>query len=228
MAAVAQTVSIFTVRSALPAKLRALHWRMPSHLSRLHTKGTDLANTANTAPAANSDLNYDGTSILLHWLTALLVITLWALGQSLDFFPKGAPRLAALSVHMFLGLLVGVVILVRIGWRSSAGRRLPAADEGVLNLLAKGAHYGLYVLLVLTVSFGVARAWVHGLHVFDWFTFHKPAFATRPVVRTISELHSDLADLLVIVAGVHAAAALMHHYVMRDSVLRRMLPRRRS
>ena len=188
-------------------------------------KGTDLATTATTA---HSDLKYDGLSILLHWLTALLVIALWALGQSLSFFPKGAPRLTALSVHMALGLLVGVVILVRIGWRSSAGRRLPAADEGFLNLVAKGAHYGLYLLLVLTVGFGIARAWVHGLHVFDWFTFHRPAFATPGVIHTVSETHSDLADLLVIVAGLHAAAALMHHYVMRDSVLRRMLPRRRA
>ena len=176
-----------------------------------------------TAP---SELKYDGFSILLHWLTALLVIALWALGQSLSFFPKGAPRLTALSVHMALGLLVGAVILVRIGWRSSAGRHLPAADEGVQNLVAKGVHYGLYLLLVLTVGFGVARAWVHGLHVFDWFTFHRPAFATPGVIYIVSETHSDLADILVIVAGLHAAAALMHHYVMRDSVLRRMLPRR--
>jgi cytochrome b561 len=171
-------------------------------------------------------MKYDGLSILLHWLTALLVITLWALGQSLSFFPKGAPRLTALSVHMVLGLLIAAVILVRIGWRSSAGRRLPAADEGFLNLVAKGVHYGLYLLLVLTVAFGVARAWVHGLHVFNWFTFHRPAFATPGIIYIVSETHSDLADLLVIVAGMHAAAALMHHYVMRDSVLKRMLPRR--
>ncbi len=183
---------------------------------------------ATTATTATTELKYDGVSMLLHWLTAALVITLWTLGQTLDFFPKGAPRLAALSVHMVLGMLVGAVVLVRIGWRSSAGRRLPSADEGWLDLLAKAAHYGLYLLLVLTVAFGLARAWVHGLHVFNWFTFQRPAFATRPVIRTISELHSDLADLLVIVAGAHAAAALMHHYVMRDSVLRRMLPRRRA
>lgn len=188
-------------------------------------KGIDLATSATTTA---SELKYDGVSMALHWLTAALVITLWGLGQTLDFFPRGTPRLTALSVHMALGMLVGIVVLVRIGWRSSAGRRLPAADEGWLSLLAKAAHYGLYVLLVLTVAFGLARAWVHGLHVFDWFTFQRPAFATRAVIRTVSEVHSDLADLLVIVAALHAAAALMHHYVMRDSVLRRMLPRKQA
>lgn len=183
---------------------------------------------ATTATNVTTELKYDGMSMLLHWLTAALVATLWTLGQCLSFFPKGAPRVTALSVHMLLGLTVGAVILVRIVWRSSAGNRVPAADEGWLNLLAKAAHYGLYVLLVLTVAFGVARAWVHGLSVFHWFSFTRPAFATRPVVRAISDLHSDLADILVIVAGAHAAAALMHHYVMRDSVLRRMVPRNRN
>ena len=183
---------------------------------------------ATTAPTAATELKYDGFSMMLHWLTAGLVAVLWTLGQLMDEFTKGAPRHAALSVHMLLGLLVGAVVLVRIVWRSAGGRRLPSADEGWLDLLAKAAHYGLYVLLVLTVAFGVARAWVHGLSVFDWFTFSRPAFATRSVVRTVSELHSDLADLLVIVAGLHAAAALMHHYVKRDSVLRRMLPGKRA
>ncbi len=183
---------------------------------------------ATTATTATTELKYDGFSILLHWLTAALVATLWLLGQSLSFFPKGAPRLEALSVHMTLGMLVGAVILVRLAWRSSGGRHLPAADEGWQNLLAKGAHYGLYGLLVLTVAFGLGRAWVHGLHVFNWFTFQRPAFATRSVTYLVSETHSDLADLLVIVAGLHAAAALMHHYVRHDSVLRRMLPSKRT
>jgi len=183
---------------------------------------------ATTATTATSELKYDGLTLLLHWLTAALVAVLWSLGQLMDAFPKGAPRASALSVHMVLGMLVGAVVLVRMVWRSSGGRRLPAADEGWRNLLAKGAHYGLYVLLVLTVAFGLGRAWVHGLHVFDWITFQRPAFATRPVVYAISEVHSDLADVLVIVAALHAAAALMHHYVLRDSVLRRMLPRKRA
>ncbi len=183
---------------------------------------------ATTASTATTELKYDGFSMMLHWLTTALVAVLWTLGQLMDEFTKGAPRHAALSVHMVLGLLVGAVVLVRIAWRSTGGRRLPSVDEGWLNLLAKAVHYGLYLLLVLTVVFGAASAWVHGLSVFDWFTFPRPAFATRSVVRTAGELHSDLADLLVIVAGLHAAAALMHHYVRRDSVLRRMLPGKRA
>lgn len=172
--------------------------------------------------------HYDGLSILLHWLTALLVVSLWTLGQTLSDFPKGAPREAALSVHILLGITVGAVLLVRIGWRSSAGRRLPPADAGWQGRLAQSAHHGLYVLLLVTVALGLSRVWLHGNSVFHWFAFPKPAFSTWKLTRTIGGLHGDLADIVVIVAGLHASAALAHHYLLRDSVLRRMLPGKRK
>jgi cytochrome b561 len=171
---------------------------------------------------------YDGFSILLHWITVVLVACLWTLGQSLSFFPKGAPREAALSVHILLGMTLGATLLVRIGWRAGAGRRLPPADSGWQGQLAQSVHYGLYVLLVVTVALGLSRVWLYGNHVFDWFAFPRPAFSTRSLIRTIGGLHGDLADIVVIVAGLHAAAALAHHYVLRDSVLRRMLPGKRK
>ena len=46
------------------------------------------------APAATAD-RYDSRTITLHWLTAVLVVGLWTLGETIDFFPKGAPRIAA-------------------------------------------------------------------------------------------------------------------------------------
>ena len=170
--------------------------------------------------------NYDGVSILLHWLTAVLVGTLWTLGQCFSYFPRGAPRHAALSLHILLGITLGAVVLVRIAWRSSAGRRLPAADSGWAGRLAKSAHHGLYVLLVVTVALGLSRVWLQGAHVFDWFAFARPAFSTRALTRTVGGLHGDFADIVVILAGLHAAAALAHHYFLRDSVLQRMLPRK--
>lgn len=206
-----------------PAILRAT-FQGPSARGFWRRKGTDLASTASTA---THELTYDRFTILLHWLTAFLVVTLWALGQSIGFFPEGPFRKGLLGVHILLGITVGAVVLVRIGWRLSRGRRLPSADQGALEWVAKGAHLGLYLLLVLTVAFGVGRAWVHGVEVFHWFTFPRPAFATRAVTRTVSEVHGDLGDIIVIVAGLHAAAALFHHYGLRDSVLRRMLPGKR-
>ena len=176
--------------------------------------------------SVTNPLNYDGISIFLHWLTAALVGTLWTLGQCFSYFAQGAPRNAALSIHILLGITLGAVLLVRIAWRSSAGRRLPAADSGRAGRLAHSAHHGLYVLLVVTVALGLSRVWLHGNQVFEWFGFARPAFSTRALTRTVGGLHGDFADVVVILAGLHAAAALAHHYLLRDSVLQRMLPRK--
>ena len=167
---------------------------------------------------------YDGVSILLHWLTAALVVTLWTLGQTIDFFPKGAPKIDARSTHIVLGAKLGIVLLVRMLWRAGAGRRLPLANSGWLGVTAKLVHYGLYVLVGVTVVLGIFNAWQRGDVLFNLYTIPKLVPGDLVLKRALEELHADFADAVVIVAGLHAAAALAHHYLLRDRVLRRMLP----
>lgn len=167
---------------------------------------------------------YDGVSILLHWLTAGLVVILWTLGQTIDFFPKGAPKIDARSVHITLGATLGIVLLIRVLWRASAGRKLPLADQGWLGVTAKVVHYGLYVLVAVTVVLGIFNAWQRGDVLFNVYKIPQLIPGDRALRRVLGELHGDCADVVLIVAGLHAAAALAHHYLLRDRVLRRMLP----
>jgi cytochrome b561 len=168
--------------------------------------------------------SYDPLSIFLHWLTAALVVIVWTLGQTLDFFPKGAPKIDARSMHIVLGASLALVLLVRLSWRASAGRSLPPADSGWLGGVAKLVHYGLYALLAVTLMLGIFNAWQRGDVLFNLYTIPKLVPGDRALQRTLGWLHADFADAVLIVAGVHAAAALAHHYLLRDSVLRRMLP----
>jgi cytochrome b561 len=167
---------------------------------------------------------YDGVSILLHWLTAGLVVVLWTLGQTIDFFPKGAPKIDARSVHITLGATLGVVLLIRVLWRASAGRKLPLAAQGWLGVTAKVVHYGLYVLVAVTVVLGIFNAWQRGDVLFNVYKIPQLIPGDRALRHALGELHGDCADVVLIVAGLHAAAALAHHYLLRDRVLRRMLP----
>ena len=167
---------------------------------------------------------YDGVSILLHWLTAGLVVVLWTLGQTIDFFPKGAPKIDARSVHITLGATLGVVLLIRVLWRASAGRKLPLAAQGWLGVTAKVVHYGLYVLVAVTVVLGIFNAWQRGDVLFNVYRIPQLIPGDRALRHALGELHGDCADVVLIVAGLHAAAALAHHYLLRDRVLRRMLP----
>ncbi|HEX5459522.1 MAG TPA: cytochrome b/b6 domain-containing protein [Steroidobacteraceae bacterium] len=174
--------------------------------------------------AVGTPARYDGVSILLHWITAALVVTLWTLGQCIDFFSKGAPRIDARSTHFLLGATLAVVLIVRMAWRASAGRSLPLADTGWMGVMARAVHYGLYVLLAATVVLGIFNAWQRGDVVFNVFTIPKLVPGDVALKKTLENLHGDFADAVLIVAGLHAAAALAHHYLLRSPVLRRMLP----
>ena len=170
--------------------------------------------------------SYDRHTIVLHWLTAALVLLLWGSAQIIDYFAKGAPRWNMLGVHMTLGLILAVVLLRRVFWRLTAGTQLAPADKGWLGRLALSTHFLLYGLLIAQVLLGLANAWVRGDHVYTWFVI--PAFSPldRPLRQTVGDLHGMVADAILIIAGLHALAGLYHHYIVRDGVLRRMWPAR--
>ncbi|CAN5414424.1 cytochrome b [soil metagenome] len=171
-----------------------------------------------------ADLHYDRRTIALHWLTAVLVIALWSLGQAIDWFPKGDPRVLARSTHITLGVVLAFVLMARIGWRLGGGLRLPAAGAGWLDRLASATHLLLYVLLIGTVTLGLANAWIRGDNLFGLLKI--PAFdpGNKDLRETVEDWHGLAANALLALAFFHACAGLFHHLVRKDGVLRRMLP----
>ena len=123
-------------------------------------------------------------------------------------------------------MLLALILLYRIGWRVTAGRRLPPAEPGLLHALATLVQFALYALLIATVALGVANVWVRGDTLFNLVTV--PAFdpGNKALKSDVEDLHALLANIVLIVAGVHTAAALFHRYVWKDDVMRRMLPGR--
>lgn len=170
---------------------------------------------------ANPVQSYDSRSIRLHWITATLVVLLWCMGQTVDWFPKDLPRIFERSTHIALGATLGLVICYRIWWRLTAGRRLPPV-EGWLGVASRLVHYALYALLITVVVLGLANAWQRGDNIYNLFRI--PAFdpGNRALRKQIEDLHGLWANILLSVAGLHAAAALVHRYVLRDRVLQRM------
>ncbi|WP_124453388.1 cytochrome b [Paucibacter sp. KBW04] len=168
--------------------------------------------------------SYDSRSIRYHWLSAALVLGLWAAGQCIDFFPKGAPRITVRSLHISFGVMLGVMLLLRLLWRRQGGLKLPAAEPGFKGRLALSVHRLLYLLLGGTVLVGMACVWIRGDNLFNLFTV--PAFdpSNKALRHDAVELHELFANLLLIFAGLHAAAALAHHWLLKDGVLTRMWP----
>ena len=169
---------------------------------------------------------YDRTTISLHWITAGLVVVLWIIGQTADWLPDGPLNTDYWSVHVVLGFGLAAVIAWRMIWRNSGGRRLPAADTGVLHAVAKATHYGLYLLLLVVIVLGITNAFVRGYNLFDLVSL--PQIGDRAMRKPITHWHGFAANILLVLAGLHAAAALFHHYILRDSVLARHGPHARG
>lgn len=165
---------------------------------------------------------YDSTTRALHWTTALLVVVLWILGQTSDWFPDGPINTGMWSSHVVLGFALAGVLAWRVAWRASGGRGLPAADQGALHGLAKSTHYGLYLLLLTVVTLGIVNAFVRGYSIYG--LFHLPQVGDRAWRHAITDWHGLAANILLGLAGFHAAAALVHQYVWHDRLLDRMLP----
>ncbi|MFJ2715277.1 cytochrome b [Pseudomonas sp. NPDC087346] len=182
-----------------------------------------------TTDSTDLPVRYDRLSMSLHWLTALLVIGLFACAQIWEQLPKGTPlRKELQALHISCGILLAVIVVCRLLWRLLKGRRLPAANQGALNILAKTAHLALYALLLSQIVLGFLLRWAQA-EPFNFFgLFDVPTLISfdKSMKSVFGGLHEQVAWAIIILAALHAIAALVHHYGLRDNTLRRMLPGR--
>jgi cytochrome b561 len=165
--------------------------------------------------------SYDPITITLHWLTAALVAALWVVGQTADYLPEHSRvQTFVWSSHVAFGFALAAILAFRLVWRATSGRRLPAADSGMLHLIAKSTHYLLYAMLLVTLSLGIVNAFVRGYDMYGLFTL--PQLGDKDWKKPVTQWHELAANAVMIVAAVHASAALIHHYVWRDGLLLRM------
>jgi cytochrome b561 len=169
---------------------------------------------------------YDDRTIHLHWVTAVMVALLWGIAEIIDLFPRGAPKIAVRSVHIILGLVLVAVVVRRLTWRGGQSKKLPPATGGPWGHAASVSHVMLYAVLVVVLLLGIANAWARGDSICSLFSIPKLLPGLPSLKPAIGRLHKIGANALVIVALLHALAALFHHYVLRDTVLQRMLVHR--
>ncbi len=166
-------------------------------------------------------LRYDRRTVLFHWITLGMIAANWGLAQIVDVFGRENavwPR----SAHILIGFALILLIIARLLWRNVAGSKLPPADTGALGLAAKAAHWGLYALVIAVLGFGLAYEAMRGDDILA--LGHLPVLITgeRALRSALRGYHELATNLLLILAGVHATAALAHRYLWKDSVLQRM------
>jgi cytochrome b561 len=172
---------------------------------------------------------FDGVTISVHWASACLVLALFATAwlhalaeaRHIDFAP------GLLQIHRSFGVTVWVVTALRVGWRLT-GASLPPFPPQMTRLhraAVKSSEYALYALLLGQPATGFLTT-LFGGRPFALFSWQIPALMPRDeMLRAVFHLSHELGAwaLAVLTLG-HAAAALFHHFVVRDDVLASMAP----
>lgn len=177
--------------------------------------------------ADRSGARYGRVAMLLHWLVGAAVIGMLILGYFMVDIPKGTPdRGWYFNLHKSIGVLAGLLVLFRVGWRlTHPAPPLPARMPGWEAAAARWSHRLLYVCLVLqpltgylASSFNKYGIKVFGLPLPQW------AWEDKGLRELFAGLHAANGMLLTALIALHAAAALKHLLLDRDGVFQRMLP----
>ncbi|MEO7128570.1 MAG: cytochrome b [Rhodoferax sp.] len=173
---------------------------------------------------------YNAASIGLHWLMLVLIVAVYFCMDVHDFFPKGsATRQGLKTWHYMLGLSVFVLVWLRLLAR--VGTTTPAVEPALPRWqehAAKLMHVALYVFMIGMPLFGWLTLSAQGKDI-PFFGLTLPALLTedKALGKQIKNIHETIATVGYFLIGLHAAAALFHHYIQRDNTLRRMLLQRR-
>ena len=178
-------------------------------------------------PLFNTGTRYGAVSQAFHWVTVGLVTAAYLLGAGgPEARVYSAARASGLAWHETLGILVFAVVLARLLWRLVDPPPQDPPMAAWMEWSAKAVHWLLYAMLVAIPATAILGAYFEG-HAITFLGLGAigPLLPTsHDLGRTIMDLHTTLGSFIVWVAGLHAAAALYHHFVMRDRVLVSMLP----
>ncbi|WP_374265475.1 cytochrome b [Zoogloea sp.] len=165
--------------------------------------------------------------IFLHWATLALIALVVGIAFVREGIDEKAVRTALINLHRSLGLGILLLTLLRLGVRLARRPLPPSAEMSPLARLAASAtHLALYALLFALPLIGWALSSANGKPVsfFGLVTLPPLVEQDEDLGDAFAEYHEGAAWLLIGLVGVHAAAALFHHFVKQDRVLRAMLP----
>lgn len=173
--------------------------------------------------------NYTSAAKGLHWLMALMIFGLLAMGFYMSDLPFSPEKLQFYSWHKWAGVTVFMLVWLRLVWRfTHRPPAYPLSMSRLQQVLAHGGHLLLYGLMIIIPLSGWLMSSAKGVQTVWFGVLPLPDLLAKDKAlgKQLEELHSALnIGLLVLLAG-HAAAALFHHWVHKDDVLRRMLPAR--
>ncbi len=169
---------------------------------------------------------YGTTAKILHWIVVALLLTQYLIGWLMPNIRRNMSPGIAMTWHISIGTVILALIVARLVWRLTH----PVAPESSLRpyqrLTSGAVHWLLYLLVLATTVSGWLFASARGWHV-SWFflvPFPMLTSGSQSLVHTLDGWHQNFEWALLILIGVHVAAAFLHLFYYRDGVMQRMLP----
>ncbi|WP_085592710.1 cytochrome b [Thalassospira sp. MCCC 1A01428] len=166
---------------------------------------------------------------VLHWGMAVLIVAVFIVGKIMEDLPR-EQRLPVMGWHILFGLSVLILFLPRIiAVLANVRRQHAISPENIVktNLAARIMQGVLYFLMLAVPLAGLTAMTTIGRNFSVLGLFSLPNFTANHELHELAEnVHGTMATILIILAGAHAGAALWHHFVVKDNVLRRYLPGR--
>lgn len=171
---------------------------------------------------------YDNVAISFHWLLAVMLVGSFSFGLYMAGLPFSIQRVKLFNYHKWAGMTILALTLLRLMWRLSHARPPEAPGPHWQQQAARATHGAMYLLCIVIPLVGWAYSSAAGFQIVVYGVLPMPNLldANPALAEAIKPWHGRLAFVLAALVLLHVAAALKHHFVDHDGLLRRMRPGR--
>jgi cytochrome b561 len=175
--------------------------------------------------------HYTSTAKTLHWLISLMIFCMLLLGFYMSDLPLSPDKLKFYSWHKWAGVTVFLLVFIRLSWRiTHTPPAMPEEMPQLQQVTATIFHFALYALMFLIPLSGWLMSSAKGFQTVWFGVLPIPDLLPKDKVvgDALKEVHQALNLLMIGILIVHVFAALKHHFIDKDNVLKRMLPSRKN
>ncbi|KTD00945.1 cytochrome b [Fluoribacter gormanii] len=173
----------------------------------------------------NTAKRFGSMTKLLHWLIFILISTQYYLVWSIS---EDSPLTALyIMLHKSIGMTILILGILFFIWHMINVKPMPPGTQPRWQYItSKAVHHTLFLLIILMPIIGYLLSCADGkpINFFGWFTIPCLISANDHLGGIMFSTHETLAFIILFVAGIHVLAALYHHFICKDYVLKRMLP----
>ena len=173
----------------------------------------------------NTENSYGAVARSFHWLLFLMLSFSIVAGNFLASMPKGTEKLQAAGMHKSFGLVILALVLMRLGWRLiNVSPKDPEGTPAMQSLMAHAMHWVLYALMLAQPLAGILMSQAAGFPISFFGLFNLPVLLDKDpsMAEFFRGAHGTVWILLVLAIIGHVGAALYHHVIEKDDVLKRM------